>query len=242
MLGRWWVGGCEARAGVGACKFRQQISSRPDANIVQHVPQQPAAATNRPFLSLPTSLSGILFPVPAPPLRHHNHREAGHVIDSLGLRSTRFLCAVVRSSLSRGRNPSPEPARLRIPISFSHSPPSNPAPDSIRNERNRAPRRGLGPISKIVCSGASTLQAQLCRVFSDQGIRHSGQAGRRHIRVSSKIPLGIWGDCADLVYHSEVYRATCKRTGKQMALKKIIMHNEKDGVSWPRRLPLSIMA
>lgn len=100
MLGRWWVGGCEARAGVGACKFRQQISSRPDANIVQHVPQQPAAATNRPFLSLPTSLSGILSPAPAPPLRHHNHREAGHVIDSLELRSTRFLCAVVRSSLS----------------------------------------------------------------------------------------------------------------------------------------------
>jgi len=54
--------------------------------------------------------------------------------------------------------------------------------------------------------------------------------------------LRIWGDCADLLYYSEVYRATCKRTGKPMALKKIIMHNEKDGVSWPRHLPFPIMA
>lgn len=37
---------------------------------------------------------------------------------------------------------------------------------------------------------------------------------------------------------SEVHRARSKKTGALVALKKIIMHNEKDGVSAPLQEPL----
>ena len=66
-----------------------------------------------------------------------------------------------------------------------------------------------------------------------------------------KIPqsafTGRWALSDAVLPLSEVHRARSKRTGGMVALKKIIMHNEKDGVSplsqlFPTRIDLTLLS
>jgi len=57
----------------------------------------------------------------------------------------------------------------------------------------------------------------------------------RSSESSAKVPLGKATSAellrnANLLSSSEVHRARSKKNGRMFALKKIIMHNEKDGV------------
>lgn len=61
--------------------------------------------------------------------------------------------------------------------------------------------------------------------------------GMRNSPIHIKISQGSLADWGLIEDDSEVYKARSKRSRSVMALKKILMHNEKDGVSFRFNVP-----
>jgi hypothetical protein len=93
----------------------------------------------------------------------------------------------------------------------------------------RARRRQWRAFPPIICDPAPATPRKFRWLLQDHGLRAPPQARRRYFWV------GLQSQCAceldaEKSFDSEVHKARSKGNGGLVALKKIIMHNEKDGV------------